>query len=64
MKRVNIVFFKWKIDIKSEEDARALGIYTSEQSEETAKVLSDSNEDEYLDETNNEPIDLYKVDED
>lgn len=55
----------WKIDIKSEEDARALGIYPSAQSEETAKVLSDNNdEDEYLDETNNEPIDLYKVDED
>ncbi|MCZ2257025.1 transcription termination factor NusA [Sporosarcina sp. G11-34] len=55
----------WKIDIKSEEDARALGIYPSAQSEETAKVLSDYNdEDEYLDETNNEPIDLYKVDED
>ena len=54
----------WKIDIKSEEDARALGIYPSAQSEEVAKVLSDYNEDEYLDETDNESIDLYKVDED
>ena len=54
----------WKIDIKSEEDARELGIYPPANSEEQVEVLQDINEDEYLDETNNEPIDLYKEDED
>ena len=54
----------WKIDIKSEEDARELGIYPPAQSEEQADDLSNIKEDEYLDETNNEPIDLYKEDED
>ena len=54
----------WKIDIKSEEDARELGIYPPAQSEEQVDDLSNIQEDEYLDETNNEPIDLYKEDED
>ena len=54
----------WKIDIKSEEDARELGIYPPAQSEEQVDDLSSIKEDVYLDETNNEPIDLYKEDED
>lgn len=52
----------WKIDIKSEEDARELGIYPPVQSDEEVENLLSVNEDEYLDETNNEPIDLYKED--
>lgn len=54
----------WKIDIKSEEDARELGIYPPAQSKEQVEDLSSISEDEYLDETTNEPIDLYKEDED
>ena len=57
----------WKIDIKSEEDARALGIYPSAQSEAKREQNEDSpyfEEDDQLDEIENEPIDLYKEDED
>lgn len=52
----------WKIDIKSEEDARALGIYPRElgDNEEESESISYYDESEDYEETQEEPIDLYK----
>lgn len=51
----------WKIDIKSEEDARNLGIYPREDSEFETLVESNytSDEDVDINDVDQEPIDLY-----
>ena len=57
----------WKIDIKSEEDARELGIYPPVQSRDTSRSEEDqltSKKTNILMKQMNEPIDLYKDDED
>ena len=50
----------WKIDIKSEENARELGIYPT--SDKVSEVDAYFEEEDY--DNNDEPIDLYKEDED
>ncbi|WP_172369686.1 transcription termination factor NusA [Sporosarcina jiandibaonis] len=50
----------WKIDIKSEESARELGIYP--RSDKVSEVDAYFEEEDY--DNNDEPIDLYKEDED
>ena len=50
----------WKIDIKSEESARELGIYPT--SDKVSEVDAYFEEEDY--DNNDEPIDLYKEDED
>ena len=50
----------WKIDIKSEENARELGIYPP--SDKVSEVDAYFEEEDY--DNNDEPVDLYKEDED
>ena len=56
----------WKIDIKSEEDARELGIYPREfgDTEEETSNVSYYEEDGNNEEQQDEPIDLYRDEED
>ena len=56
----------WKIDIKSEEDARELGIYPREfgDNEEESANVSYYEEDGNNEELHEEPIDLYRDEED
>lgn len=55
----------WKIDIKSEEDARELGIYPRElgENEEEQTTVSYYEEDEHGEEQLETPIDLYRDEE-